>query len=499
MGFVLKKLALASIALLAFNTHAQLNKINDSVADYAVNTYQSAQVHTLTNLVSFPTVNKSDVSAPQNPDFIGFKTLLKMKAAELGFDYQDLGYTVLISMGQQTEKVTIVTHGDVQPANASKWKQSPFIIDTSEPDKLIGRGTEDDKGAIATAMYAMKAIKDKGIALDNRIELMIYLAEESDWGPLTEFMKTYQQPKYAVTIDASYPVVVAEKGWSLIAPTFDATSPQTGVYVSGVTGGAFASQIPEDASLLLHNANETLINQLKAKANTLKQVEFNFTEQNNALAISVKGMSAHSSEPESGVNAIAYLAEIFKGVELENNSDGQLIDFVNQLIGLDIYGKQFGEIAYEHDFMGPMSVAPTVIEREGNALTLAVNARRPVGKDETLLKQQIDTALANWQTANQVTLANIKTTIGTPMLLDSAPHAQKLLDIFKHYTGDKNADFVSIGGGTNAKLFDNAVSFGPSMPGKRYTGHSEHEFITLEQLALNLRMYTAMMIELGNM
>ncbi len=499
MGFVLKKLALASIALLVFNTHAQLNKINDSVADYAVNTYQSAQVHTLTNLVSFPTVNKSDVSAPQNPDFIGFKTLLKMKAAELGFDYQDLGYTVLISMGQQTEKVTIVTHGDVQPANASKWKQSPFIIDTSEPDKLIGRGTEDDKGAIATAMYAMKAIKDKGIALDNRIELMIYLAEESDWGPLTEFMKTYQQPKYAVTIDASYPVVVAEKGWSLIAPTFDATSPQTGVYVSGVTGGAFASQIPEDASLLLHNANETLINQLKAKANTLKQVEFNFTEQNNALAISVKGMSAHSSEPESGVNAIAYLAEIFKGVELENNSDGQLIDFVNQLIGLDIYGKQFGEIAYEHDFMGPMSVAPTVIEREGNALTLAVNARRPVGKDETLLKQQIDTALANWQTANQVTLANIKTTIGKPMLLDSAPHAQKLLDIFKHYTGDKNADFVSIGGGTNAKLFDNAVSFGPSMPGKRYTGHSEHEFITLEQLALNLRMYTAMMIELGNM
>ena len=499
MESVLNKLALASIALCAFSAHAQLNKHSESVADYAVNNYQNAQVHTLTNLVSFPTVNKSEISAPQNPDFIGFKALLKMKAAELGFDYQDLGYTVLIGMGEQKEKVTIVTHGDVQPANASKWKQSPFIIDTSEPGKLVGRGTEDDKGAIATALYAMKAIKDKGITLDNRIELMVYLAEESDWGPLTEFMKTYEQPKYAITIDASYPVVVAEKGWSLIAPTFDATSPQTGVYVSDVTGGAFASQIPEDASLLLHNANETLINQLKAKANTLKQVEFNFTEQNNALAISVKGMSAHSSEPESGVNAIAYLAEIFKNVELENNSDGQLINFVNQLIGLDIHGKQFGEIAYEHDFMGPMTVAPTVIEREGNALTLAVNARRPVGKDETLLKQQIDTALANWQTANQVTLANIKTTIGTPMLLDSAPHAQKLLDIFKHYTGDKNADFVSIGGGTNAKLFDNAVSFGPSMPGKRYTGHSEHEFITLEQLALNLRMYTAMMIELGNM
>jgi dipeptidase D len=495
----LQKLALACAALLSFHVDAQLNKRVEDIAEYAVNTYQTTQVHTLTNLVSFPTVNKATVKAPQNPDFIGFKALLKMKAAELGFDYQDLGYTVLIGMGEQSEKVTIVTHGDVQPANASKWQQSPFIIDTSEPGKLIGRGTEDDKGAIATALYAMKAIKDNNISLNNRIELMIYLAEESDWGPLQEFMKRYSQPKYAVTIDASYPVVVAEKGWSLIAPTFAGTSAQTELYVSNVAGGAFVSQIPEDASLVLHNASTELVAQLKQKATTLKQVEYTFTEQNGGVLISVKGRSAHSSEPESGDNAIAYLAEIFKGIELENNSDGQLIKFVNQLIGLDIHGKQFGDIAYQHDFMGPMTVAPTVIERDGNKLTLAVNARRPMGKDESLLQQQIEMALTQWQSHNQVTLQGIKISIGTPMLLDNAPHAQKLLDIFKHFTGDKDAGFVSIGGGTNAKLFDNAVSFGPSMPGKRYTGHSEHEFITLEQLELNLRMYTAMMIELGNM
>jgi dipeptidase D len=248
---------------------------------------------------------------------------------------------------------------------------------------------------------------------------------------------------------------------------------------------------------VLHNASAVVINSLKAK--TLSDVEFNFEEQVEGLKITVKGVSAHSSEPESGVNAIAHLSELFKNVALENNSDGQLIKFVNQLIGLDIHGKQFGNIAYEHEFMGPMSVAPTVIERDGNALTLAINARRPVGKDENLLKAQINSAIKEWETANNVTLTKVETIIGTPMLLDNAPHAQKLLDIFKHFTGDEQADFVSIGGGTNAKLFDNAVSFGPSMPGKRYTGHSEHEFITLEQLALNLRMYTAMMIELGNM
>lgn len=496
----MKQFILASLALLTANAHANLDTRSDAAAQYAVNTYQDAQIHTLANLVSYPTVNKDGINTPDNPDFIGFKALLKMKAAELGFDFQDLGYTVLIGMGQQTDKVTIVTHGDVQPADASKWKNSPFEMDiTSEPGKLIARGTEDDKGAIVTALYAMKAIKDQGITLDNRIELMIYLAEESDWAPLEEFMKTYQQPKYAVTIDASYPVVVAEKGWSLIAPKFASTSAQTTTYVSDLTGGAFVSQIPEDASVVLHNATDANLETLNTNIATLKDVKVAVTEVKQGIKVSVKGMSAHSSEPESGHNAIAHLAEVFKGIELENNSDGQAIEFINQLIGLDLYGKQFGDIAYEHDFMGPMTVSPTVLKRDGNDVTLSVNLRRPVGKDEAVLKQQIDTALTNWQTSNQVTLKDTQVIIGTPMLLDSAPHAQALLDIFKHFTGDQEASFVSIGGGTNAKLFDNAVSFGPSMPGKRYTGHSEHEFITIEQLKLNLKMYTAMMITLGNM
>lgn len=496
----MKLALLPCAALLASHAFASVSPSTDELAKYAVAEYQNAQIHTLANMVSFPTVNNKDIDTPQNPDFIGFKSLLKIKAAELGFDYQDFGHTVLIGMGEQQDKVTIVTHGDVQPADPTKWQQSPFVLDsTSEPGKLIGRGTEDDKGAISTALYAMKALKDNNVTLNNRIELMVYLAEESDWEPLKRFMKTYQQPKYAITIDASYPVVVAEKGWSLIAPTFTGSSPQTGVYVSELKGGAFVSQIPEDASVVLHNADAQALNILKQNINALKDVQVTLTTKGDSVLVSVKGESAHSSEPEAGHNAIAHLAEVFKGIDLENNSDGQAIEFINQLIGLDLYGAQFGDIAYRHDFMGPMTVAPTLLKHSEEGLKLSVNLRRPVGKTEALLKSQIDTALNNWQANNNVTLNNVEIHIGTPMLLDDAPHAEALLDIFKHFTGDEDASFVSIGGGTNAKLFDNAVSFGPSMPGKKYTGHSEHEYLTPEQMALNLKMYTAMMVKLGNM
>jgi dipeptidase D len=129
--------------------------------------------------------------------------------------------------------------------------RSPFELDrTSEPGKLLGRGTEDDKGPIATALYAMKAIQDKQVPLSKRIELYVYMAEESDWEPLKQFLKTHTPPQVNITIDAEYPVVTAEKGYGSIKLTLP---PRTALPASGgpvlqrLTGGFFGSQIPEDA------------------------------------------------------------------------------------------------------------------------------------------------------------------------------------------------------------------------------------------------------------
>lgn len=73
---------------------------------------------------------------------------------------------VVIGMGTGSERVGLITHGDVQPVDPAKWKKSPFELDrTSEPGRLLGRGTEDDKSSIATAMLAMKAIRDLQLPL----------------------------------------------------------------------------------------------------------------------------------------------------------------------------------------------------------------------------------------------------------------------------------------------------------------------------------------------
>ena len=141
------------------------------------------------------------------------------KAEEFGFDFADHGAVVVVGLGDSTDRLGIITHGDVQPADPTKWQADPFSLDAdSEPGRLLGRGTEDDKGPIATALHAMKALHDhdQEMPLARRIELIIIYTEESDWDPIRAFVRDVEPPQLNVAIDAEYPVVVAEKGWGTI-------------------------------------------------------------------------------------------------------------------------------------------------------------------------------------------------------------------------------------------------------------------------------------------
>jgi dipeptidase D len=172
------------------------------------------------------------------------------------------------------------------------------------------------------------------------------------------------------------------------------------------------------------------------------------------------------------------------------------VNYLNQLVGTGLYGEKFGSIAYRDSFMGPMTVAPTVIRQKEEGIEVSLNLRRPRGKSIEQLTGEVNAALAAWQGRN-IALANVTVRTGEPWLRTDAPQLPILMNVFSYFTGMKDPKPVAIGGGTNSRLFPNAVSFGPGMPGQVYTGHSEHEFITLKQLLLNLQMYTAVLAELA--
>jgi dipeptidase D len=469
-------------------------------ANFAVAKYDKDIVKTLAKMVSFNTVASPGVSIDKSPAHVGFKQYLKSEAARLGFDFADHGYVIIIGYGKSEDRVGMITHGDVQPVDPTKWKQSPFKLDAkSEPGRLLGRGTEDDKGPIASGLYAMKAIKDQKLALHKRIELYVYMAEESDWEPLVTFLKTHTPPQMNITLDAEYPVVIAEKGYGtvqLTVPTQPLTNLGKDTYLSTFGGGFFGSQIPEDAYANISNATPAMEQDIQLRAAKQDKMHYTFSWKEHTLQIKARGVSAHSSKPEDGVNAIAMLADALNFRTWQETTAGSMVNLINELLGTSLYGEKFGKAAYHDSFMGAMSVAPTVIKQLPEGIQLGINVRRPQGKEAAQLKQEMQEALDTWQTKH-VTLKNVSIELDDPWIRKDAPQIPMLMSVFSHYTGIKNAKPISIGGATNSRLFPNAVSFGPTMPGMVYSGHSEHEFITTKQLLLNLQMYTAALVELA--
>ncbi|QYJ96106.1 dipeptidase [Shewanella alkalitolerans] len=488
----------------------KVSALADRVAQYALNTYGGETISALSTLIPFKTVETEGMTPLTHPEFVGFKAQLKSLSQSLGLDYSDQGYVVLIGLGEGEQKLGVITHGDVQPADASFWQQDPFTLDSqSQPGFLIGRGTEDDKGPIVTAMYAMKAIKDKGLILNRRIELLVYLAEESDWAPLKAFLTEFTPADINITIDAEYPVVTAEKGWSEIRLTIPNTANETKAVrdqlpsLDRFSGGAFDSQVPQQAVAKISGLDKKTIAALKEKASKQLGMKYQFEQTSSAgqvngqLTITAEGKSTHSSTPEAGVNAVTHLAALLKGVKFARSESALTAQFIQQMVGLGLYGEQFGDIAYADDFMGPMTLAATLVKPNDQGTEIVLNLRRPVGKTPEQLDLETHQALESWQAQQSVSLKGVETYWGEPKLMDKAPHLQTLLSVFGHFTDTPSPKPVAIGGSTNSKLFPNALSFGPAMPGVEYTGHSEHEFITKAQFMLNLQMYTAAFVELA--
>ena len=468
------------------------------LAELAHQRYGEPLVTTLAELVAFDTYRREGIPNAEHPSFKAMSARLGEIAAEFGLDFADYGAVVVIGLGDAEERLGVITHGDVVPVTPSQWAKDPFTLDLeSEPGRLVGRGTEDDKGPIACALYAMRTIKEEGLPLSRRIELVVSYTEESDWTPFQEFLAEHPAPQMNVAFDAQYPVVVAEKGWCSLNLGFPLELSAEGPRIESLSGGFFLSQVPESAEAVIADPTPEIEAKLLAAARADGDVRYTFEPGPARLTIRAAGVSAHSSTPEDGRNAITHLAAVLGSCDWPANAQGWTVRLINDLIGTGFYAERFGDLGYRDAFMGPLTLSLGVLEESEGQLFTRVNLRRPVGRTADEVQASFEAAVAAWKKSTGCTDLTHSSYVGQPHPPVDAGHVPVLLDTFRHYTGITEAAPVSIGGGTHARLVPGGVNFGPSMPGEAYTGHSEHEFLSREQLLLNLRMYTSLLVDLA--
>ncbi|MGO4330064.1 dipeptidase [Cupriavidus sp. 2TAF22] len=466
-------------------------------------------------MVALRTVRDDKIPQHENPDIIAFGKLVEDMAKDFGLQFRNVDNRVfeVTLPGRGKETFGLLTHADVVPAVASEWvlddgtRLDPFKV-TRVGDYLYGRGTIDDKGSIATVLYAMKTVKDSGLKLDRTIRLMIETTEETGG----DGMKYYQQrttlPAYNIVLDSKYPAVVAEKGSGALKVFFP-VQPADGktTAIVAMSGAAAANAVPQTASAQLKGGDLTAARTrleaarapFIAKYAAQGRFSIDISQSGDSLEVKVTGSSAHGSRPEEGVNPLPRLALFLResGVPLADNHYARAAWYLEDLYGLDYLGEKMG-VAYKDDFMGPLTISPNLAREKDGQLEVTANVRMPRGSTPEALSAAVAAKINAWAAASHTTLS-ISHDQGNWMARDpKGAWLSTLLNIFGDTTG-LEARPVPTAGSTTAKLMPNAINFGPAMPGKKYTAHNAKEYKEVTDLDLDMQMFTEMLVRIGDL
>ena len=351
--------------------------------------------------------------------------------------YGDGGYYGYAEVGDGAEMVGVLGHLDVvPPGQLEDWQAGPF--DPVEVDgSLYGRGTQDDKGPLLAALFAVKALMDAGVKFNKRVRFIFGTDEETLWRCINRYKEKEELPGMGFSPDARFPLVFAEKG--LLQLHLEGAN-RGGVHLAG--GSAF-NAVP-DTMLYEGERQEDLARKLDA-------LGFPYTRKEHSIEI--HGKAAHAMIPEEGINAIARLCIALRAIGIASKA----IDFIAQEIGEDPNATRiFGDCADEPS--GKLKFNVGMIEL-GDVERISIDCRIPVTVSKAEIVSKLSAAAARYGLAYKEFdwLAPIYLPKDHCMI-------ETLMRVYREISGDEVSQPNASGGATYARAIDNCVAFGALFP-----------------------------------
>ena len=443
-------------------------------SDY-VKKYEQEAISSLQKLLQIDSVLDESTVSVGAPFGEGIKNALEAfleMAKKDGFKtFNDEGYAGVIEYGEGEEAIGVLCHLDVVPTG-SNWKFPPFSA-TIDDGKIYARGAMDDKGPTVAAYYALKIIKDLGIKLNKKIQLILGTDEETGWRGINHYKAKSGLPEVGFAPDADFPLIYGEKGiLNTIVTSTDID--EDIVYVKG--GERFNVVIDSIEAATIKDHQESFKEYLN-KNNLSGSVE----EKDNMYIYTIKGVSAHAMEPFKGVNAGTHMLNF-----LSNFSNHQLVKF-GALLHEDYYLNNL-KVNYEHQEMGVLTCNIGIIDINKESSKLTLDMRYPTGFD----KNKFEEALKECKVSYQIVADK------DPHYIEPTdPLITTLYDAYVKYTNDLVNKPRTIGGGTYARAIKKGVAFGMEMPGAASVVHQPNEYLIIEEFLKGIAIYAEAIYQLG--
>jgi succinyl-diaminopimelate desuccinylase len=453
-------------------------------------------IEDIASLVSHPSVeelDKAEEGAPWGPGPRAALDEALCIAERMGLSAHDcegyIGYADLA--GASDKQIATIAHVDVVPEGPG-WHTDPFTMEQRE-GWLLGRGVIDDKGPAVLSLHAARFFAEKvaetGEKLPYTLRILLGANEETSMGDVEYYLKNFPEPDFLFTPDAEFPVCCGEKG--LYSATFRSaplSGPVEGSVIAAIEGGSATNAV---ASLAVAVVRAEAASLPAAADMELEDV----SEGGVALTrVTARGIGGHAAWPFGTRSAIAMLCNYLLENDLCSEAERRFLELEHK-IHAATDGSNLG-IAATDDLFDPLTcIGGTLRLTTTGQLEQTVDARFP----KTITGAQIDErlgAIAAEYGCEFVTGRNDEPFYVSP---DSA-EIQTLVRCYNEYTGKDTKPFT-IGGGTYARHFKNAASFGPEEPEMEVpewggSMHGPDECANEEQLRLSLKIYIYAIAEL---
>jgi len=351
--------------------------------------------------------------------------------------------------------IGIVCHLDVVPAGDG-WTTSPFEL-TLKDGILYGRGIVDDKGPACASYFAMKRLMASGFKPTKRIRLILGTDEERTCSCVETYAELGEIPSFAITPDAEFPVIYAEKG--ILHIKIVNSSPSA----LKANGGSAANMVPASCSC------------------TIDGVEY-----------SAKGKMAHASKPDLGVNAIFELIKKLDSASVDYSSS-PLLSFISKEIVYSSPAEYTG--CSITDESGSVTANPSVLNCSDSGESLIIDIRCPVTYKMTDIVAKLTSTAETYGLTVEV-LNQMDPLYKSKDL----PQIALLTEIWKSnmpsYSGYKPeylseyTEPIAIGGGTYARHMPNTIAFGIQAPWQEDQCHQANECRALSDFETDIQVMT---------
>ena len=378
---------------------------------------------------------------------------------EKGFNTKNVDYYACYGeVGQGDKTIGVVCHLDIVPAGEG-WESNPFEV-VQKGDRLYGRGVSDDKGAAVASMYAIKYLLDTNYQFKKKVRLILGCNEETGSKCIKHYVQKEGGVDMGFTPDGEFPGIYAEKG--MISGVFKAKSK-----IVSIKGG--------EASNIVCKKVECELPSGSYDATKFKKYldDNNIKYEINDNTVTVFGVAAHASAPDSGINAMSYLMEALYNADFND----EYVDLYHKYIGLFVHGEKLGMLPLKDDETDT-SVNIGVIKKEGDLILSSVDIRFPITRTVDDCKKVLE----------NIEPLEIKNMINPLYFKKDSPMIKAMLKAYRDVTGD-NSDMIAIGGGTYAKSINNIIAFGCAFNEEENHIHDANESLGIDDFKKQVEIY----------